>query len=331
VRGFKLVSSAMLFVLGLGLHSNTTAQQRPPDHIHILTLVGKPLPVIVGQQHGTFAKYGVDVETENLPNSQQMREALAEGKGDAAYAAVDNAVAMVELGHADVEIVSGGEGSLNELIAQPENKSLKDLQGKVLLVDAVNTAYALQLKAILLAQGMRPERDYKMNAFGATPSRLTALLNDRTFAGSMLGPPFSITAKERGLVSLGSVRDLIGDYQSGGHFVERKWAAEHRATLTRYLAAFIESQRWLMDPAHEKEVIQLIADANHVDTAVAAKTYSVSMGPGGFQKDAHLDPEGFENVLKMRAAVEGQWDGHPPAGTKYYDDSYYQAALGMIQ
>jgi ABC-type nitrate/sulfonate/bicarbonate transport system substrate-binding protein len=178
---------------------------------------------------------------------------------------------------------------------------------------------------------MRADRDYKMNAFGATPSRLKALLNDRGFAGSMLGPPFAITAKESGLVSLGSVRDLIGKYQSSGHFVERKWAAEHRVTLTKYLAAFVESQRWLMDPANEKEVIQLIADANHLDATVAAKTYSLSMSPGGYQKDVRLDPEGFENVLEMRAEVEGEWNGHPPAETKYYDDSYYQDALGMIK
>jgi hypothetical protein len=38
--------------------------------------------------------------------------------------------------------------------------------------------------------------------------------------------------------------------------------------------------------------------------------------PGGFEKDAQLDQEGFRNVLKLRAEVAGQWGGHvpPPKG-----------------
>ena len=59
-----------------------------------------------------------------------MRAALAAGKGDLAYTAVDNAVAMVEIAGVDVVIVSGGEGSQNELIAHPDVKSIKDLRGK---------------------------------------------------------------------------------------------------------------------------------------------------------------------------------------------------------
>jgi hypothetical protein len=52
--------------------------------------------------------------------------------------------------------------------------------------------------------------------------------------------------------------------------------------------------------------------------------------PGGFAPDARLDLEGFKNVLKLRAEVEGQWDGHPPAPEKYYDSTYYDAALAKL-
>jgi len=41
---------------------------------------------------------------------------------------------MVELAHQDVVIVMGGEGSQNELIAQPGTKSIADLRGKTLIV-----------------------------------------------------------------------------------------------------------------------------------------------------------------------------------------------------
>jgi hypothetical protein len=49
--------------------------------------------------------------------------------------------------------------------------------------------------------------------------------------------------------------------------------------------------------------------------------------PGGFERDAELDQKGFENVLKLRAEVEGQWGGQVSPVNNYYDDTYYQAAM----
>lgn len=305
-----------------------SAQTPGPQKIKVLTLLGRPLPVVVAESHGLFAKYGIEVETENLPNSDVLRTNLAAGKGDLAYLAVDNAVAMVEVAHQDVIIVMGGEGSQNELIAQPEIKSIKDLRGKTLIVDAPNTAYALQMKKILQLSGMEAGRDYEIKPFGATPLRLIGMREHKENAGSMLGPPSSIVAKHEGFVSLGSVQELIGPYQAAGYFTERAWAKDHKDTLEKYLAAIVEAQRWLMAPGNKQQVIELMMKESHLAPGVAAETYELSMTrPGGYEKDAALDLDGFKNVLKLRAEVEGQWGGHPPSPDKYYDSSYYAAAL----
>jgi NitT/TauT family transport system substrate-binding protein len=307
------------------------AQMPRVQKIKVLTLLGRPLQFAVADQQGLFAKYGLEVETENLPNSDMLRANLAAGKGDLAYLAVDNAVAMVELAHQDVIIVAGGEGSQNELFAQPEIKSIKDLQGKTLIVDAPNTAYALQMKKILLLNGMQAGKDYEIKPFGATPARLAAMREHKEFAGSMLGPPASIAAKHAGFVSLGSVQELIGPYQAAGFFTQRQWAKENANVLAGFLAAIIEAQRWLMAPANKQQVLDLWVKESHLAPDVAAEAYESSMNhPGGFAADARLDPEGFKNVLKLRAEVEGQWGGHPPAPEKYYDSTYYDAALAKL-
>ena len=58
------------------------------------------------------------------------------------------------------------------------------------------------------------------------------------------------------------------------------------------------------------------------------KTYAVITNPAnGFAKDGKFDPEGFKNVLKLRAEIEGQWGGTPPAPGKYIDLSYYDKAI----
>jgi ABC-type nitrate/sulfonate/bicarbonate transport system substrate-binding protein len=320
------------FFVSAFLGSSAFAQAPSMQKIKVLTLLGRPLQFVAADKQGIFAKYGVEVETENLPNSDVLRANLAAGKGDLAYLAVDNAVAMVELTHQDVIIVMGGEGSQNELMAQPEIKSIKDLRGKTLIVDAPNTAYALQMKKILLLSGMEAGKDYEIKAFGATPARLAAMREHKEFAGSMLGPPSSIVAKHGGFASVGSVQELIGPYQAAGYFAQRAWAKEHRDVLIPFLEACIEAQRWLMSPSNKQQVIELLVKESHLTTEVAAESYESSMNrPGGFEADARFDLEGFENVLKLRAEVEGQWGGHPPGPEKYYDSTYYDAALAKLK
>ena len=63
----------------------------------------------------------------------------------------------------------GGDNSFNHLIVQPEIKSLTDIKGKTIAVDAVNTAYAFQLYEILRQKGLN-KGDYEVKSVGA-PTR----------------------------------------------------------------------------------------------------------------------------------------------------------------
>jgi len=331
VRLARLVLSAFVGFAVAPVHSPVFAQSTVPQKVRVLTLLGRPLQFIAADKLGLFAKYSLDIENVNKKSSDELRADMAAGNGDIAYLAVDNAVAMVELAHQDVVIVMGGEGSQNELIAQPEIKSISDLRGKTLIVDAPNTAYALQMKKILSMNGLSPGKDYEIKPFGATPQRLVAMREHKDFAGSMLGPPVSIVAKHEGFVSLASVQQSIGPYQAAGFFTQRQWAKEHRDLLVSVLAAVIEAQRWLSDPANKAQVIDLLIKDNHLAPDIAAESYEFSFTkPGGFAKDARFDLIGFENVLKLRAEVEGSWGGHPPSPDKYYDPAYYDAALAKL-
>ena len=121
---------------------------------------------------------------------------------------------------------------------------------------------------------------------------------------------------------------LIGPYQAAGFFTQRAWASAHRDRVIALLSAIIEAQRWLLNPANKAQVIALLTTELHLSPDIAAEYYGQSLTrPGGLAKDAQFDLRGFENVLKLRAEVEGQWGGHPPSTDKYYDPSYYQAAL----
>ncbi|HEV8308667.1 MAG TPA: ABC transporter substrate-binding protein [Methylomirabilota bacterium] len=289
------------------------------------------LAIFAGQARGIFAKYGVQVELEFTPNSQALRDGLAAGAFEVAHAAVDNAVAMVETAGADVVVVVGGDSSMNQLFVQPEVRSIIDLMGKTVIVDAPNTAYALQLKKILLKHGLKAGQHYTVKPIGGTFQRAAAMREHKEYAATMLYPPYSIVAEREGLRSLGLAVKMLGPYQATAGFVRRSWAQANASTLERYLQGYVGALRWVLAPANRDETIALLAQRLKLDPDVAAATYAHAVDPaGGLTPDARLDLEGFRNVLALRAELEGQWGGQPPAPERYYDPQYYRRALAAL-
>lgn len=288
----------------------------------------RSLPFYVGVDKGIFARHGIKLEVEFTGSSKAQREGLASGKFEVVHSAVDNALAMVEVAKIDVVIVSGGDGGTNEFILQKGLKSYEDVRGKALVTDAPNTAYAVQAKKILLQHGLKEGADYRIAAVGNGTRRLKAMLDGGDNAAAIMNLPFSAQAIEAGMTSLGRTTDLLGPYQAGGAFVLRAWAKAHPDILERYLAGYIESLRWVLDKSHRDEAIAMLMDKRKLSRSLATRSYDLMIEPGfGFNPDAKLSVEGFNNVLALRQEVEG---GPKPEPAKYLDMSYYQNAIQRL-
>ena len=318
-------------IRGLVLMAAAGVALAQPAKLDAIRVIGGGMPLRVAGGNGILDRYGLEVRNSSMPNSDSMRADLAAGRVDIAHANVDNAVGMVELAGADVIIVMGGSGAQEELVAQPGIGSVKDLRGKTLIVDAPYTAMALMMKKILLANGVQPGVDCELKPVGVTPQRLAAMRENKAYAASMMSPPTSILARRDGYVSLASIELLAGKLQGAGAFVRRDWAQEHAELLERYIAASIEAQRWMMTPANKAQVLAIMIQDGKLPPDVAQQAYEMNMAPRGWQKDLQFDVEGFRNVLKLRAEVEGSWGGKAPAPDKYYDLSYYRKALQMVR
>ena len=318
--------AAMLTGLALACGNATAAEQML---IRVNTFpTARSLPFFVGIEHAIFARYGIRLELEFTENSRSQREGLAGGKFEVVHSAVDNAIAMIEVAKVDVVIVSGGDGGTNEFIVGRDIQSFADVRGKALVTDAPNTAYALQAKKILLKHGLKDDVDYRINAVGAGPFRLKAMLEGGDNAAAIMNLPFSAQAIEAGLKSMGRTVDMLGPYQAGGAFVLRSWAKANPETLERYLAGYIESLRWVLDKANRDEAIALLMTKRNLSRSLASRSYDLMIEPGfGFNPDARLSAEGFDNVLKLRQEIEG---GPAPDPAKYLDLSYYDKALQRL-
>jgi ABC-type nitrate/sulfonate/bicarbonate transport system substrate-binding protein len=213
------------------------------------------LGIYAAQAQGFFARRGLSVDVEFTPNSQAQRDGLAQGRFEIAHAAVDNAVAMVDVAKVDVIIIMGGDSSLNSLIVQPEIRAVADLRGKTVIVDALNTAYALQLYKIVQLNGLQ-RGEYTAKAIGGTTLRLEAMRKDKMYAASMMNPPFSVLAEKEGLRDLGLAVRWIGPYQGPGAFVLRSWAQANTDALVRYIQGFVEGLRWAMNSANKSAAVR---------------------------------------------------------------------------
>jgi ABC-type nitrate/sulfonate/bicarbonate transport system substrate-binding protein len=221
---------------------------------------------------------------------------------------------------------------MNEFFVQPEVRSFADLKGRILAVDAPNTAYALQAKKILLMNGLKEGADYTLKEVGATLFRYRAMRDNKDMAATMLNPPFSVDAPGAGLKSLGRAVDLIGPYQATGGFVMRPWAKANAETLERYLAAFIDATRWVRARENKEASAKMLVERFKLEPKVAERTWELLTDPKfGLAPDARFNIEGFRNVLALRAEIEGDWGGKPPAAERYYDLSYYEKALKRVQ
>ncbi len=323
---FKVLAVLAPLVLA-GCASAPVAPPNDPVTLRVNVFRGASnLPIYMAQEKGYFARRGITTQMQFTPNSDQQRAGLAAGRFDIAHAAVDNAVAMIEVAKADAVIVAGGDGGMNELLVRPEIQKVADLRGRTYVVDAPNTAYALIGRKILKDAGLKEGQDYQLNPLGGSEAR-TKSMDTPAGAATVLNPPWNFLAKERGAKSLGTTRELFGPYQAQGVFVMRPWAKTNASALERYLAAYIEGCQAAQNPAERELALKVLMRELKLDARNAELTYKELNSPGhGLSKDCAFDMVGFQNVLALRAEIEGQWGGKPPAADKFIDLSLYQRA-----
>jgi ABC-type nitrate/sulfonate/bicarbonate transport system substrate-binding protein len=324
-RRFAGIAIAAIFIIAIGAPGTARSED---TKLTIMVFQGlQNLPLLAAQSMGFFAKRGLSVDIKIAPSSNELRDGLAEGRYQIVHTAVDNALAMSDVAKKDIAVVIGGDNGFNHLYVQPDINTYADLRQKTVLVDAPDTAYALQLYEMMRLNGLN-KGDYTVKPVGATFKRLDSMLTSKDGKAAILNPPFSIRAEKSGLKDMGSAVKAIGPYQATAGFVMREWGKAHAATLVKYLQAYVEGLRWGLNPDNKAEAIKLYVGALKVPQDVAEVTYAKAVDPvEGLAKDAKFDMEGFKNVLKLRAAFA---DNTPNVPEKYLDLSYYRKAVAGL-
>ena len=289
-------------------------------------------PSFVGQQKGFFERNGIRVTLQATPNSVEQMTGLAEGKFDIAMTAFDNIVAYVE-GQGEAPIGAqpeffafmGSDNGFLSLIGAPDVKKLADLKGKSLSVDARTTGYAFVLFDILRRNGLA-EGDYKIEKVGGTTLRWEALREGKQ-SGTLLSAPFNFIASEQHFNQLVKATNVIGPYQGNVAATRRSWAKENRPKVVAFIRGYAQAIDWLYNKANREEAISILLNNARMSPEIAERTYDELLDPkDGFFHKARINTDGVRTVLALRSRyADAKKKLNDPS--KYYDPSYYDAAL----
>ena len=281
---------------------------KPLQTVNMITFGGGySLPAWVAQGQGFFAKHGIEVNITHTPNSVFLMKNLIEGKFDLTVTAMDNLVAYQEgqgeaeyEGKCDLVAFMGVDDSFQSLMASPDIKSVADLRGKKIAVDALTTGYAFILREMIARAGMT-DADVTYERTGGGPMRLRAML-DGNYAAGLLATPLDKIAADQGFTRLGTARELLGRYQGRTGFAQRAWIKNNQAAVIGFMRGYRDAMDWLYDRNNRAAAADLLmANDASVTPDLARLSLDILLDvKGGFWRDLALDLEGIRTVLALR-------------------------------
>ncbi len=311
---------------------------KPLTTINVIAFAGGVnLPAWVAERQGFFAKHGVAVKLTFTPSSTFLMSNLIDGNYDVGIFGIDNLVAYQEgrgegkfTGTPDLVAFMGLNSGLLHLIAAPDVKTVADLRGKQLAVDALTTGFAFVLREMIARAGLT-DADVTYVRVGGGPPRLRALIEGKQ-AAALLNTPFDLQAVERGFTRLGSASQMLGRYQGHAVVAQRGWIAKDEAAVIGLMRAYGDAMEWLFDPKN-REIAEalLVAHDRGMTPALARRTYEVLVDPKeGLYRNLALDIEGLRTVLVLRNKFST-----PPMNLtepmKYVDLELYRKAFPSKQ
>ena len=290
-------------------------------------------PMWAAQKIGAFDKQGLTIDLSFTRDSKSQMTSVIEGKFDMIITALDNVIAYSEGEGAAgapkngdlIAFLGGHNGSLG-LIAQPGIKSVKDLKGAELAIDAISTGFSFVLREILARNGLQPD-DYKLVSHGSSGARWQALQKNQA-AGALLSPPISLIATARGFSNVAEASDVLGSYQGLVSGARRDWAKQHADVVVRYIRAYRAGQDWMIDPANKDAVIAILtAEFPQMQPNLAQTLYAkLVTGKNGFDPGGKIDMAGAKTVLDLRRRYGPKGKTIADVG-HFIDESHFNRAI----
>jgi len=270
------------------------------------TMPGHLIPVLFQNPAQAGLKhYGTSytVETTLFRGSSPQLTAVAGGELDMFASAASTLALGVTNAQLDLQAVSdiiqdgvAGWHSDSFLVhADSSIKTIKDLKGKRIGINAIGSAADTMMRALLLRNGLQDRRDYStiQAAFPALPSLLEKREVD---CAIVLQPALREVLKTGQYRVLFQGRDVFGASEAVFLAGRQSWLEQHRAPALDFMEDWVRSRRWLMDPANRTAAIGIVADFMHLPPAQLDYLFT--------KDDYYRDPWSVPNVPGIQKPID---------------------------
>ncbi len=201
------------------------------------------------------------------------------------------------VGLADVARDGPGFSNIFGVLQDSPIKSVKDLKGKVLAINAKGGAVDMAARTIMLQNGLKPGKDVTIveARFGA----MEAMLRQGKIDVATLIAPFWARANAKGGVrALFSQKDGLGDTQFLFYVAQRKFVQKNRAAVVDWLEDYVRGTGWMLDSKNRDQMLDMTAKFTKRKKRIYAG-WAMLAG-----KDLYHDPKGRLDLAALQRNVD---------------------------
>jgi len=251
-------------------------------------------PLVVAVRKGYFAQEGI--QTEIITMKPSIVPAALSNNEIQFTTATGTAAGAILRGFPFKIVAYYSHRLMDSLVVKPGIKTVGDLRGKVVGVDAFGASTYVLTTLILRKYQLDPEKDAKILAVGDEDVRLQHLKLGQIDAG-MLGPQGVVLAKRAGFRTLLDVADEL-DLPFVGLATNTAMIERQRGELKKFLRASVRGNLYSTDPRNRTEMLNILNDWLRLDSETAEHTYGVFIK--ATSKDGTLGRSSMEALVNER-------------------------------
>lgn len=197
-------------------------------------------------------------------------------------------------------------------------KTIADLKGKKVGVNAYGSAVDLVLRVVLKKNGLDPRRDLQVVEVNF-PNMASAIREKRIDCGVLVIPFLAVESQKGGLRPLFTGGDAFGPSSVIFQVANAKFAKEHPEVLRGFLADYVTGLNWYYDKANREKAIELVAAFTKSPKAVLDSYFATS-------RDYYRDLNGCVSASAIQKPIDAMVSEKlvptPVDASKYLNLSY---------
>jgi NitT/TauT family transport system substrate-binding protein len=256
---------------------------------------GKSISVIVfyfGKDKGFFFEEGIDAQLVAMSPPVAIA-AMVAGELDFSTT-LGAATAAIMRGSSLKRVFYVQQEPTFALTAQPEIKTIRELTGKVIGVNAPTDAMGMSAKLILKGNRIDPSQVTFLST-QVTENAYKALLSKR-IAATLLPPPYAEEAETRGYSRLAEAKDYA-PLSTIGLVAPMQALVKNPGRVQAVIRGMLKTMAYLQNPMNRPEVVQYVAGSFKIDPSVADKALASMLA--AYSRDGTKPRKAVESEIEI--------------------------------